>query len=236
MFLIAAGLAARLLAGDSVVDAEKVLAAARRRLADERVVLAIRTIETEAACQGPRYAYETHVASARDGRALFEQRFPDGRIERSGLGLTSDWAVGSDGAVAASGLIERTMIQGHEIHMLVIAPETRFGRPRGARDTVFEGRAAIALVFHDTLGAPVVEFFARSDSLPLGFAFVNHHDNRPPPILTIDAWRRVGRIRLPARATYHQGSETYAFRFTRIALNATVDSVFQRPHDTSSRR
>jgi hypothetical protein len=236
VFLIVAGLAARLLAGDSMADAERVLAAARRRLGDERVVLAIRTIETDAACQGPRYAYETHVASARDGRALFEQRFPDGRVERSGLGITDAWTVGSDGVVAPAGLIERTMIQGHEIHMVVIAPETRFGRPRQARDTVFEGRAAIALDFHDTLGAPVVEFFARSDSLPLGFAFVNHHDSRPPPVLTIDAWRTVDRIQVPARATYHQGRETYAFRFTRIALNATADSVFDHPRDRSSRR
>lgn len=203
-----AGGAAR--ARTSISDPSVVLRAARRALGDDADVAAVQTIETVAACTGPRVRYETHVVSARDGRAIFEQRFPDGRAER---------AVVSD--TAPRDPIERLMIQGHEIHMLVVAPETRLGPPVTAGDTVFAGRPAVVLTFRDQLGAPVFAYFARSDSLPLGFLMPNHRtDGKPSITLTIDSWRTVGRLRLPARATYHQGADRYEFQFTTVRLNA----------------
>ncbi len=192
------------------VAATHVLDAARRALGDEAAVTAVRTIETVAACKGPRGTYETHVISARDGRAVFEQRFPDGRVERQLVTNTTPADVN-----------ERTMIQGHEIHMLVVAPETRFGAPLAVDDSVFEGQPAVVVTFHDALGAPVLAFFARADSLPLGFVFLNHRTDGAPRItLTIDAWHTVDGLRLPARAVYHQAGDLYDFRFTTVRLDA----------------
>jgi hypothetical protein len=77
--------------------------------------------------------------------------------------------------------------------------------------------------------APVLAFFARSDSLPLGFVVPNHgNDGTPAITLTIDAWRTVDGLRLPARATYRQAADTSEFRFTTVRLNAPVPEVLGR--------
>jgi hypothetical protein len=181
--------------------ADRVLRTARERLGGDAMVRAVWLIETVADCQGPRGAYETRVTSTRTGRAIFEQRFPDGRHERTVLSPTS--------GTAAS---EWTVAQGHEIHMLVVAPEAVFGAPTSVGDTVFDGHDAVLVTFRDTLGARVRAFFARADSLPLGFAFSNG------VTLVLDDWRPAGHVRLPWHAVYHQGADEYRFRFTTISL------------------
>jgi hypothetical protein len=196
--------------------AESILRAASRAIGSEALVAGVRTIETEAACQGPRGSYETHVASARDGRAVFEQRYPDGRDERAIL--TAETPADS---------LERTMIRGHEIHMLVLAPAVVLGPPSHAVDTTFRGQPAIGVVFPDGLGAFVTAFFARRDTMPLGFELPDHlHPGAPPIALTFDAWARTDGLRLPVRAVYHQGGDEYRFRFTSVRLNATLATVF----------
>jgi hypothetical protein len=214
-------------AQDSQPSAEAVLAAARRAIGGESAVRAVRVIETRAACQGPRGPYETDVISARDGRAIFEQRFPDGRFERATLTQTGGTVVTRDGTAPLDS-VERAIIQGHEIAMLVIAPETRLSTPTLLPDTMFNGRPAVAVAFRDSRGGPVRWFFARSDSLPIGSAVVDSRNPQAPPItLTIESWRTVGRLRLPALAVYNQSGNLFRFQFTSVRVNEAFDLLPQ---------
>jgi hypothetical protein len=204
-------------------SAETILAAARRAIGGDSAVRAVRVIETRAACEGPRGAYETNVISARDGRAIFEQRFPDGRFERATLTRTGGTVVTRDGTAPLDS-VERTIIQGHEIAMLVIAPETRLSMPTLLPDTVFNGRPAVAVAFRDSRGSVVRWFFARSDSLPLGSVVADsRHPQGPPITLTIESWRTVGRLRLPAQAVYNQSGSLFRFRFTTVRVSEAFD-------------
>ena len=77
--------------------------------------------------------------------------------------------------------------------MIVLAPGTRYGGPDSVRDTVFRGRRAIGVVFHDTLGGPVVEYFARRDTLPLGFTFPDREVAAPGSVsLVLSQWGAGG--------------------------------------------
>jgi len=199
-------------------SAQRVLAAARRAMGAAGIAR-IRTIATVADCRGPRRPYHTTVFSARDGRAVFEQDFAHGQFYRAGLSPTGDWEYDSDtGRYSPASVLTRTIVEGHEVHLLTIAPEVIYGDAMTARDSLFQGRAAIAVSFRDALGGAVAEFFAQSDSLPLGFLLPNHRDaGAEPVLLVLSRWRTIAEVRMPTRAVYWQGHDAYRFRFTQFS-------------------
>ena len=226
------------LLAQSSQDAERVLHAATMAMGGPSV-MQIHTIETVAACRGPKSTYRTIVRSARDGRARFEQDFADGHRDEVGLSPHGAWEYDSDsGRYLKATALTYAEVRGHEIHMLSIAPESRLGRPVAAIDTVFRQTSAIAALFRDTLGGTVRAFYSRRDTTLLGFSFPNHRDPASPAIeLVLTRWRRIGGALLPTRAVYWQGRDAYRFRFTHIRLNELADSDFAAPPElgTSNR-
>jgi hypothetical protein len=217
-------------------EAERVLAAAQAALGNHATVAQIRTIETVAECRGPRRAYRTMVWSATDGRVLFEQQFDSGHLYRAGLSRSGGWEYDPDSArYTRATPLTYADVQGHEIHLLIVAPQAIFGRPLGVRDTMFAGHDAVAVSFRDTLGGLVTGFYARADTLALGFSFPDHRNpGGKPVVLLFSEWRRIDGIRLATRAVYWQGRDPYRFRFTRIRLNSVADSVFAMPRAADS--
>ena len=201
--------------------AEQVLAAARARMGGTAAIAAVRSLRTIADCEGPKRNYRTTVWSDRSGAVKFEQDFPDGttnRIAYEGRRPADD--IRRPRTLSQTELANWAEVEGHEVHMIVLAPDTRFGGPDGVRDTVFRGRRAIGVVFHDTLGTPVVEYFAPRDSLPLGFTFSDREVPTPGTVaLVLSQWGRVDGILLPRYAVYWQGEQAYRFRYTSIRLN-----------------
>ncbi|HXN75227.1 MAG TPA: hypothetical protein VN876_01255, partial [Gemmatimonadaceae bacterium] len=187
--------------------------------------------ETVAECEGPRGRYRTTVRSARDGRVMFAQDFPARPSYRAMFGPEGDWEYDLDRAkYMPASPFARAVAQGHEVHMLALAPETRFGAPIGVRATTFRGTPAFAVSFRDILGGMVTAYYSRRDYLPLGFMFPDHKDPGSPGIsLVLNGWQRRGAIRLVSRAVFWQGRDAYRFRFTRIRLNVVPDSAFVPP-------
>lgn len=210
------------LGGQTVVSpAERVLAAARARMGGTAAIAAVQSLTAIAECEGPKRNYRTSVWSNRSGAVGFDQYFTDGSTYR----VAYDGRVPADRirrprTLSQSELANRAEVQGHEVHMIVLAPGTRYGGPDSVRDTVFRGRRAIGVVFHDTLGSPVVEYFARRDTLPLGFTFPDREVAAPGAVsLVFSQWGRVDGILLPRHAVYWQGGKAYRFRYTSIRLN-----------------
>ena len=201
--------------------AERVLAAARARMGGTAAISAVRSLVTIADCEGPKRNYRTTVRSDRSGAVEFQQDFTNGSTYRIAYeGRRPADHIPRPRRLTQSELANRAEVQGHEVHMIVLAPGTRYGGPDSVRDTVFRGQRAIGVVFHDTLGGPVVEYFAKRDTLPLGFTFPDREVPAPGSVsMVLSEWRRVNGILLPRYAVYWQGGKAYRFRYTSIEIN-----------------
>jgi hypothetical protein len=237
--VIAAGLSLMLatmpLGGQTVLSpAERVLAAARSRMGGTAAIAAVQSLTAVAECEGPKRNYRTTVWSDRSGAVEFAQYFTDGSTYQ----IAYDARLPPDQfrrsrTLSQAELANRAEVQGHEVHMIVLAPATRYGGPDSVRDTVFRGHRAIGVAFHDTLGGPVMEYFARRDSLPLGFTFPDREAPAPGSVsLVLSEWGRVDGILLPRYAVYWQGGNAYRFRYTSIRLNPEpeTDSIEATGH------
>lgn len=188
-------------------------------------VEAIETVEAIAECKGPRGPYRTLVKTARDGRIVFQQDFPNGRRYRAVLSADGGTEYDSDSAkVTTSTPLSHTAAAGHQIHMLSLAPTTQLGPPTGVTLTRFQDRPVIGVIFHDRTGGTVVANYDRRDTTLRGFTFPGPDGQRIA--LVVWRWRRFNDVSLPTRAVYWQGQDAYRFHFTHIRLNAVPDSAF----------
>ncbi|MFN0152284.1 MAG: hypothetical protein ACKVU1_16390, partial [bacterium] len=176
--------------------------------------------ETPAPTNEPARDFTSIVISARDGRVVFAQppRFCAGVDDSGG------WVWGADAnARAPLDSLTESVLRGHELHMLVIAPETRWSFAGAVRDTLFRGAPAVAAHFRDALGAPALAFYARADSLPLGFVIANHSGRGEARIeVELADWRRRGDLRWFDRALFRQGAATYEHRYTSVRPIASI--------------
>jgi hypothetical protein len=146
------------------------------------------------------------VHSARDGRA----RLDLGGHLLAGIGNVKGWVYDEEAdSVAQLDDTTRSVIRGHELHMLTIAPETRLGEPRGHGVRSWAGEAALAVEFRDDLGAPMRLYLRARDTLPLGWELVNHTGQGVPEVLaTFAQWERVDGVRLFRHAMFTQRLRT----------------------------
>ncbi|MBI3450620.1 MAG: hypothetical protein HY049_17120 [Acidobacteria bacterium] len=211
--------------------------AAALAMGGETAVAAISTIDATASCVGPTgRKWTMRVASARDGRFLFDQIHEDGGHDAGGYDGKDAWECSAPGtpctALDAAG---RSALQGHEFHMIALAPESRFTGPAAASAGDFEGHAARIVTLHDALGAPVEIFYDAASGLPRGVRLTNHTGRGAESITVVfGRWEKVGPLRLFKRAVIRQGDDTFRFDFDAIELNGVPDAAFVRPMDASS--
>jgi len=200
------------------------LAGARRAMGETSRV---QSLSATATVQGPARTFQTVVHSARDGRA----RLDLGGHLLAGIGNVKGWVYDEEAdSVAQLDDTTRSVIRGHELHMLTIAPETRLGEPRGHGVRSWAGEAALAVEFRDDLGAPMRLYLRARDTLPLGWELVNHTGQGVPEVLaTFAQWERVDGVRLFRHAMFTQGRDRYVYQYTELRLNAAPDSVFEPP-------
>jgi hypothetical protein len=204
--------------------AEQLLAGARRAIGETGRV---RSLSATATVLGPARTFQTVVHSARDGRA----RLDLGGHLLAGIGTVKGWVYDEKAdSVAWLDDTTRSVIRGHELHMLTLAPETRLGEPHGHGARSWAGEAALAVEFRDDLGAPMWLYLPARDTLPLGWELVNHTGQGVPEVLaTFAQWERVDGVRLFRHAVFTQGRDRYVYQYTELRLNAVPDSVFEPP-------
>jgi hypothetical protein len=204
--------------------AYQILSGARRALGEtERV----ETIATVARVRGPHGSFETRVYSARDGRA----RLDLGGQFLGGVGACHGWLVDdAAGRVRPLDLVNRSVVRGHELHMLVLAPETRWKKPLSRGIQTWNGEAALMVEFRDDLGERAALYLRPSDTLPLGLELVNHTGYGAAEVeVTLSDWKTVQGVRLFRRAVFAHGGDRYEYEYTDVQLNPVIETFFEAP-------
>jgi hypothetical protein len=202
--------------------AEQLLAGARRAMGD---VDRVQSLSAVATVTGPSKQFRSAVYSARDGRARLEL----GEQFLAGIGAEKGWVydLAADTVGPLDG-VTRGVINGHELHMLVLAPTTRWQQPRGRGSQDWRGEPALAVGFRDNLGAEPTLYLRARDTLPIGFRLINHTGKGPPDVeVTFDRWEEIDGVRLFRHAVFAQGNDRYEYDYTDIRLNAVADSLFE---------
>lgn len=205
-------------------QAYQILAGSRRALGATDWV---RTISALARVTGPHGSFETRVHSARDGRA----RLDLGGQFLAGVGACHGWLI-DDSAQMVRRLdgVSRSVVRGHELHMLVVAPETRWRKPQARGIQQWAGEPAIAVEFRDDLGKPALLYLRPSDTLPVGLKLVNHTGHGATDVeVKFGEWGKVGGVRLFRRAVFEHGGDRYVYDYTQLQVNAMVDTLFEAP-------
>ena len=201
--------------------ARRLLDATARSLGAGRV----ESIEAVAAVQGPRRPFAASVRSARDGRA----RLALGPEFVGGFGRRGPW-LAEHGRVVTPDSVTRTLIRGHELHLLVLAPESRWHDPLFLGVLPWQGDSALAVSLLDGLDAPAILYLGRRDTLPVGLRLRNHTGQGPARVdVVFGEWGSVDGVRLFRRAAFLQGSDRYDYRYTTLRLNHLGDADFE-PH------
>jgi hypothetical protein len=209
---------------ESAATVQQILAGARRALgAVERV----QSLSAIAAVTGPRGSFEAAAYSARDGRA----RLALGKQFLAGIGAKQSWVFDPTAdTVGRLDSVTRSVVRGHELHMLVLAPETRWQQPQVGENREWAGAPAVAVVFRDDLGGPATLYLRASDTLPLGLGLINQTGEGAREVdVTFGEWEEVDGVRLFRRAVFVHGPDRYVYSYTQLRLNAVPDSVFEAP-------
>lgn len=209
-------------------EALEILRAARRALGGEEAVARVALVSFAADCESPQGPFRTKVWSARDGRVRFEQAFPDGTSFVMAVGAKGEWQRDEGGRVDSLGALLRTVVHGHELPLLALAPESRYRRPTAVGRERFDGSEARVVRFLDELEAPVDFLYDSASGRPLAFRIRNHTGRGAAAVVTrFDDWRRVGDVWLPFAASFTQGTDVYRYRMTEVSLKAPPAGTFE---------
>lgn len=211
--------------------AYEILRRARAALGGEAVVARVATLRFTAECEGPSGSFRTIVASARDGRVSFTQVFPERPRFAAGISLSGAWQQrGSDAPLDSLGAMLRTVVSGHEMHLLAIGPEARFTAPTTRPMETVDERAVHVVRFHDALSAPADFLYDAATGRPLGFRLVNHTGHGASLVSTrFGDWRPVGDVLLPFAIAITHGRDVYRYRITGATTAWLADRAFQPP-------
>jgi len=210
--------------GSTTSTRPSILERAATHLGSASMIESIEALHTLAHVQAPGGAFEMTVVSARDGRVHFMQqgRFSAG-VDRQGGWIWDDEKAGRTPLDS----LTASIITGHELHLLVLAPETRWTWTGQVRDSVFAGHPALVAEFRDELGSTALACYAQSDSLPLGFIMVNP-SGRGEALIEVElgGWQRRGEWNWFERATFRQGQALFEYQYHEIRPIAADDSLF----------
>lgn len=197
----------------------ELLAAAHRALG---VTDSIRTVWAVATVAAPSGGFLARIASATDGRV----RLALGQSLVAGVQGGEGWLCDSAGQAAPLDSITRSVVRGHDLHMLTIAPSWL---PAPTRDP--DGRwgddSVLTLRFQDELGAPLLMHLRAADTIPVGLDLVNHTGAGPREVrVRLENWRARAGVRLFRSATFEHGGNRFVYGYTEVAINSLPDAAF----------
>jgi hypothetical protein len=207
-------------------DPARLLAASRRALGGEAVE-SVRTITAEASVRTPNASLETRIVSDRTGRARMEQG------ESFIAVVTRDGGAVIDPVTRTLAPLDpatRTVVRGHEVHMVALFPTTLWSAPRWLGRSDFEGQEALGVGFTDELGAPVSLYLSEKDALPLGYDVENHSGTGAARVrVVLQEWMPLDGVQLCREAIFVHGPDRYRYTYTQLRLNVARDSELTVP-------
>jgi hypothetical protein len=215
-------------AGDTGIgrDPARLLAASRRALGGDAVE-SVRTITAVASVRSPNGSVETRVVSDRTGRARMEQGDSFvAVVTREGGAVIDPVTRTSEPMDSAT----RTVVRGHEVHMLSLFPTTIWTAPRWLGRSDFEGKEAFGVGFTDELGAPVALYLSVNDTLPLGYEVENHSGRGAARVrVALQEWMPLDGVQLCREVIFVHGSDRYRYSYSHLRLNTARESELTVP-------
>lgn len=179
----------------------------------------VRTLSVDASVLGPNGAFGTTVASTTTGNV----RLTLGSSLRAGVYQGRGWLCDSLGRVMPLDSITRTVVRGHDLHTLVLAPSW-LAPP--TLDPANPSDSLVTLRYQDELGAPLLLHLRRRDTLPVGLSLINHTGQGPREVeVQFADWEELGGIRLFRQAVFLQGGNRFEYTYRTVALNGVPDTA-----------
>jgi hypothetical protein len=205
--------------------ADRILAGAQRAIGPAALDR-LEGVRATAAASGPGTTFQVTVTSRRSGEARVDFSTGWG----AGIGAHDRWTRTGDSTGPLSPAME-TFLRGHEIHLTLLAPESRYPALAFGGRVRLDGREVLSLVGADALGGRVELYYAPDDTLPVGYRVLDQaRPERGPVTLTVGDWEPRDGFRLFTTAQFRQGGEVFRYRFTEVQLDPPVaDSLFDAP-------
>ena len=214
---------------------QNILADTQEAIGGQTVLSQLDSLQALASCSGPTGLFHTMVYSTQDGRTCFEQIHANKRRTLAGISYEGGWHYNiTENSYSEFSPTDIAFLQGHELHMLALAPLTRLGQPTQVETTTFNGRAAHILNYQDALEAPLLIYYDQENGLPLGIKVIaNTGDDKSEVYVSFSDWQTFGNVRLFTRAHFRQGADIFYYIYTDIRLNNVSNDIFQ-PHEYST--
>lgn len=201
--------------------ADAVLAGARRAMG---VTDSIKTLDVFANVTSPGGSFETRVASSSAGH----MRISIGKDLIGGINLGAGWRCDSLGKLVDLDTLTRSVIRGHDLHMITLAPHVWLKSPTLRPCLTQCGDDSVMTVeFKDELGGPLLVYYRATDTLPIGLDVVNHTGNGEPRVeVYLSAWDEKGAPRFFRNARFQKGVNKFDYDYREVKLNTLQDSAF----------
>ena len=177
-------------------------------------------------CSGPNSSFQTLLISNRSN-TRFEQlgaNYHNLSVHRPDSAWRFDFNAntleGMDNAY-------RAFLFSHELHMVAIWPEARFGLPQALEQSEYGGKAAVRLEFIDAMDSPFFIYYDAQTHLPLGFTVNNHIGLGEGDVsIYFKSWQNQDGKQLFQVATFVQGDDEFRYDFTELDFNREVMGDF----------
>lgn len=191
-------------------------------------IASIQNIYAKAHCSGPNGKYQTEIQSASNSKTIFRQSY-DHKADY--MGITNDDVFWTKGEVLMITDNKTAFVwRSHEIQWIATHLTERFHELKFTAYENFDGKEAIKLTGLDELNRSAFLYFEKTSNLFLGYSiFSPFSDNSEIIQLTINEWRKIGKILLPSKVTFKDGSGQFELNFHTIKINSIKNSVFEIP-------
>ena len=207
---------------DEITQTQKILEASKEAMGvNDHPISSISII---ADCIGPTGPFTTRVISTYDGRMLFEQT-RSSTSTQMGISQQGTWRRSESGFERADTLT-LTFLHGHDLHMLAIAPMSRYSNPEYIGVQRYAGESSYVIQFTDVLDGAILFYYSLDTSLPLGMKMVNHSGYGDREIFVyFEEWESIDSIQLFKKATFLQGEDEYLYSYRSIEYNIPEDRL-----------
>lgn len=209
-----------------VNDVEAVVAAARRTIGWPNGDGPTLRMHAAVSSSGPSFRVE--LISAPSGSVRLQ--FDSGAL----LAMTADSSVallGPEGPRLINDTLE-TFLRGHDLLLMLVQPRSRIRSVEAAGPAMFNNIPAVMLTGRDALDAEVRLYYAKSDSLPLGYEVLDHLRGKGMVRVALGAWSPVestSPLRHPREVHFTQGLDTFRYAIEWVEqLDAVADDLFLR--------
>lgn len=186
------------------------------------------SIYSFADCIGPNGKYQTEIHSAKGSKTIFRQ-IKENKPDYIGIvNGTTYWTKGNELAVSNDKFAFAW--RSHEVQWIATHLTERFHDIKFIGNEKFAGKQAVKFSATDELNKTTYLFFEKTTNMFLGLINLSpFNENQETIRLTINTWKKIGKLLLPSKVTYSDKQGEFILNFHTIKINKINENVFEVP-------